>query len=64
MELIRTMTGCFMMEFSSKSPKAVVLEEVNGGEDVYGSSANPDHLVITVNGIIGRFCFSLEYLDY
>lgn len=53
MELIRTMTGCFMMEFPTKSPKAVELEEVNGGEDVFSASAKPDHLVVTVNGIIG-----------
>ncbi|XP_022858051.1 uncharacterized protein LOC111378976 isoform X3 [Olea europaea var. sylvestris] len=59
MDLIRKLSrGC--LGHKSKKDKNVEAEYVNGGVDVFddaataaGSKMQPDHLVITVNGIIG-----------
>lgn len=51
--------GCFNHR-RSKAPKNVEVESVQGGEDVWDSASTladakyPEHLVVMVNGIIGR----------
>lgn len=50
--------GCFKGR-CSKNERKVEVEAANGGEDLYDAAAaeskvQPDHLVIMVNGIIGR----------
>ncbi len=63
MQLLRNIGGgCFR----SKQGKGVIkVEADSGGEDVFDASFTnplPDHLVIMVNGIIGRYKqYSLSY---
>ncbi|KAI8014645.1 hypothetical protein LOK49_LG05G00074 [Camellia lanceoleosa] len=58
MELIRKLTrGCFMDR--RRMGLKVEVEYVNGGEDVFDAVSadakiQPEHLVIMVNGIVGR----------
>lgn len=59
MGFIRKLRGSCFKGRSSKKERKVEIETVNGGEDVYDAAAaegkvQPDHLVIMVNGIIGR----------
>ena len=55
MEVLRKIGGgCF----KGKDSKAVIkVEADSGGEDVFqvSSGARPDHLVVMVNGLIGRY---------
>lgn len=66
MESVRNLSsGCFKGR-SSKKERKVEIESANGGEDVFDAAAaearvQPDHLVIMVNGIIGR-CILLRHL--
>lgn len=58
MELVRKLSrGCF--SDPPKNDQEVELEPVEGGEDVFDAAAadskvQPEHLVIMVNGLIGR----------
>lgn len=66
MKSVRNLSsGCFKGR-SSKKERKVEIESANGGEDVFDAAAaearvQPDHLVIMVNGIIGR-CILLRHL--
>lgn len=61
MEIVRKLSrGCFKGR-SSKKERKVEVESANGGEDVFDAAAVEarvaDHLVIMVNGIIGRYYY-------
>lgn len=53
MELMKRLgIGCFAAKHSTREMKT---EKDSGGEDLFvESAAKPDHLVVMVNGIIGR----------
>lgn len=54
MEFLREMGGgCFK---EAKDNKGLKIESDSGGQDYFNdaASASPEHLVIMVNGIIGR----------
>lgn len=71
MELLRKMGGlCYFKERATKGQK-VEVESVSGGEDVLDAATTeekvcPEHLVVMVNGIIGRYVFvyMFVYLFY
>lgn len=59
MEVLRKIGGgCFKGKGKGKDSKGVIkVEADSGGEDVFrvSSGALPDHLVVMVNGLIGRY---------
>lgn len=56
MEFIRKLSTSYFMDRSNKEQNGG-LESVSGGQDVFDPNPDvqPDHLVIMVNGIIGRY---------
>lgn len=60
--------GCFK-GLCSKKERKVEVEAANGGEDLFDAAAaesrvQPDHLVIMVNGIIGRYKLLSDFVEF
>lgn len=64
MRIIRKLSrGCFKGRTSKEESRKVEVESANAGEDVFdAAAAEADHLVIMVNGIIGRYYSAFFYL--
>ncbi|KAK4374517.1 hypothetical protein RND71_005194 [Anisodus tanguticus] len=68
MELLRKLSrGCFRNSF--KKGQKVEIESVNDGEDVFDAASakaklQPEHLVIMVNGLIGRNLLIVKQYDF